>query len=195
MNDALAGKVVLITGAGKGTGRRLAEAFAAAGAAVAANDLTPVNLDETVRRIVAAGGRARAYIQDATRTMPVQALVQMVLADFGRLDVLVCCAEVEPVKALFEMDEWDWQRTLDVNLNGVFLLIQAAGRVMERQEGGGVIVLFGARPKGEERRAAYFASKAGLEKLAELAAQELAGRGVRVCLARTAEEALEVCGR
>ncbi|MEZ0395133.1 MAG: SDR family NAD(P)-dependent oxidoreductase [Anaerolineales bacterium] len=193
MTDALAGKVVLITGAGKGTGRRLAETLAAAGAWVAANDLTPVNLDETARRIAAAGGRVQTYVQDVTRTMPVQALVQMVLADFGRVDILICCAEVEPVKSLFEMDEWDWQRTLDVNLNGVFLLIQAAGRAMERQEAGGLIILMGARPKGQERRAAYFVSKAGLEKLAETAGRELASSRIRVCLARTAAEALEAC--
>ncbi len=193
MSDNLTGKVALITGAGKGSGRFLAETLAAAGACVAVNALTPVNLDETVGRIAAAGGRVRAYVQDVTKRMPVQALVRSVVDDFGRLDILVCCAEVEPVKALFEMDEWEWQRTLDVNLSGVFLLIQAAGRVMETQEQGGLIVVLGARPKGEEKRGAYFASKAGVERLAEVAGQELAARGVGVRFVQTAAEAAEVC--
>lgn len=195
MSGEFSGKVVLVTGAGKGTGRRLAEAFAAAGAVVAVNDLTPVNLDETVRRIAAAGGQARAYLQDVAKKMPVQALVNAVLEDLGSLDILVCSAEVEPVKSLLEMDEWDWQRTLDVNLSGAFLLIQAAGREMAARRRGGTILLLGARPKGAEKRAAYLVSKAGLERLVELADRELAAFGVRVHYARTAEEALETCRR
>lgn len=193
MSGEFSGKVVLVTGAGKGTGRRLAEAFAAAGARVAVNDLTPVNLDETMRRIAAAGGQARAYVQDVTKKMPVQALVSAVMEDLGGLDILVCSAEVEPVKSLLDMDDWDWQRTLDVNVSGVFLLIQAAARGMAARNQGGTILLMGARPKGSEKRAAYFASKAALERLAELAGQELAAWGIRVCHVRTAEEALEAC--
>jgi NAD(P)-dependent dehydrogenase (short-subunit alcohol dehydrogenase family) len=178
MSNEFNGKVVLITGAGKGTGRRLAEAFAARGASVAANDVTPVNLDETARRITAAGGRVRAYVEDVAKKMPVQALLNAVLEDFGRLDVLVCCAEVEPVRPLLEMDDWDWQRTLDVNLSGAFLLVQAVGREMRAR--GGTIILLGDRAKGPGGRAAYFASKAGLEALARAAGEELSAAGIRV---------------
>jgi NAD(P)-dependent dehydrogenase (short-subunit alcohol dehydrogenase family) len=172
-------KVILITGAGKGTGRGVAEAFAGQGAVVAANDISPVNLDETVAHISSAGGQVKAYVEDIAKKMPVQTLLNAVLDDFGRIDILVNCAEVEPQKSVLEMDDWDWQRTLDVNLTGAFLLTQSAGRIM-KEKGGGVIVHVGERPKGRERRAAYFTSKAGLAALAALAAYELSEAGIRV---------------
>jgi NAD(P)-dependent dehydrogenase (short-subunit alcohol dehydrogenase family) len=172
-------KVVLVTGAGKGAGRAVAEAFAAREAILAVNDVSPVNLDETVKHIREAGGRVKDYVEDVAKKMPVQTLLNQVLDDWGRIDVLVNCAEVEPVHALLDMDEWDWQRTLDVNLSGAFLLTQSLGRIM-REKGGGVIVHVGERAKGPEQRAAYFASKAGLAALSALAAVELADFGIRV---------------
>ena len=172
-------KVILVTGAGKGTGRGVAEAFAGQGAVVAANDISPVNLDDTVAHISSAGGQVKAYVEDIAKKMPVQTLLNSVLDDFGRIDILVNCAEVEPQKSVLEMDDWDWQRTLDVNLTGAFLLTQSAGRIM-KEKGGGVIVHVGERPKGRERRAAYFTSKAGLAALAALAAYELSEAGIRV---------------
>jgi NAD(P)-dependent dehydrogenase (short-subunit alcohol dehydrogenase family) len=132
-------KVVLVTGAGRGIGRAIAETFAAQGAVVAANDLSPVNLDETLRRIQSSGGRSRDYVFDVAKKMPVQGLVQSVLEDWGRIDILVNNAGVEPHAPLLTLDEWDWQRTLDVNLSGPFYTMQAAGRVM-REAGGGAIV-------------------------------------------------------
>jgi len=186
-------KVVLITSAGKGSGRAVAEAFAAQGAIVAAADVTPVNLDETVARIRTAGGQVKAYIADIAKKLPIQGLLNQVLDDFGRLDILVNCAEVEPQKTVLEMDEWDWVRTLDVNLTGAFLLTQSAGRIMKEQ-GGGVIVHIGGRARGPDRRAAYFASKAGLEAMVRTAAEELSAFGIRVHLANSAEDVLEACG-
>jgi NAD(P)-dependent dehydrogenase (short-subunit alcohol dehydrogenase family) len=166
------GKVVLVTGAGKGLGRRVAEAFAARGASLAVNDVSPVNLDETVASIQANGGSVRAYVEDIAKKMPVQALLNAVLDDLGTIDILVNCAEVEPQKSLLEMDEWDWQRTLDVNLNGPFYLTQSLARIM-KEKGGGTIIQVGERPGGTEERIAYFTSKAGLAALTALAAYEL----------------------
>jgi 3-oxoacyl-[acyl-carrier protein] reductase len=177
--SSTADKVILVTGAGKGTGRLVAEALAARGAIVAADDLTPINLDETVARILRAGGKVKAYLMDIAKKLPVQGLLNQVLDDFGRIDAVVNCAEVEPSKSVLEMDEWDWQRTLDVNLTGAFLLTQSAGRIM-KEKGGGIIIHIGERPKGRACRAAYLASKAGLEALAAVAAEEFAGFGVRV---------------
>jgi len=194
-----AGKIVLITGAGKGTGRRVAEAFAAQAATVAVNDVSPVNLDETVAHILAGGGKVRAYVEDIAKKMPVQTLLNSVLDDFGRIDILVNCAEVEPLKTVLEMDDWDWHRTLDVNLSGPFLLTQSVGRIM-KEKGGGVIVHVGERARDPEHRAAYFTSKAGLAALSALAAYEFSEFGIRVFYlqpektADTAKQILELCG-
>jgi NAD(P)-dependent dehydrogenase (short-subunit alcohol dehydrogenase family) len=171
--------VVLVTGAGKGLGRAVAQAFATRGAKVAVNDISPVNLDETVARIEASGGHVRAYVEDIAKKMPVQTLLNQVLDDWGRIDILVNCAEVEPTYSVLEMDEWDWQRTLDVNLTGAFLLTQSVGRIM-RSQGSGVILHVGERARGPELRAAYFASKAGLAALSALASYELSEYGIRV---------------
>jgi NAD(P)-dependent dehydrogenase (short-subunit alcohol dehydrogenase family) len=192
------GKVVLITGAGKGTGRRLAEAFAAQGATVAANDVSPVNLDETVARILASNGQVKAYVEDIAKKMPIQALLNSVLDDLGRIDILVNCAEVEPQKTVLEMDDWDWQRTMDVNLGGPFLLTQSVARIM-KEKNGGVIVHVGERARETGRRAAYLTSKAGLGAFSALAAYELYEFGIRVYYfqpdeaADSAKKIMELC--
>jgi NAD(P)-dependent dehydrogenase (short-subunit alcohol dehydrogenase family) len=188
-----------VTGAGKGTGRSVAEAFAAKGARVAANDISPVNLDDTVAHILAAGGHVKAYVEDIAKKMPVQALLNALLDDFGQIDILVNCAEVEPQKSVLEMDDWDWQRTMDVNLNGAFLLTQSAGRIM-KEKGTGVIVHVGERARDPQSRSAYFTSKAGLAALSALAACELSEFGIRVYHVRPEETPdvvrliLELCG-
>lgn len=180
-NNEFADQVVLITGAGRGRGRLLAEAFAARGAIVAANDISPINVDEAAVQIIANGGRARTYIQDVAKKMGVQALVKEVEDDWGRIDILINHASVEPRVPLLDMDEWDWHRVLDVNLTGTFLMLQSVGRVM-RARGRGVIVnlITAASPEGEEKRGAYLASMGGVENLTRTAARELGVDGVRV---------------
>jgi NAD(P)-dependent dehydrogenase (short-subunit alcohol dehydrogenase family) len=174
-------KVVLITGAGKGTGAALALAFAAQGALVAANDISPLNVESVVADIIANGGRAKAYVDDIAKKVTVQAIVKDVEDDFGRIDILVNHAAVEPNALLLEMDEWDWQRTLNVNLGGAFLVTQSVARGM-RERGGGVIIhlISDARSKHGEARAAYLASMAGLRGFSQQAAKELAPYGIRV---------------
>jgi NAD(P)-dependent dehydrogenase (short-subunit alcohol dehydrogenase family) len=149
---------------------------------VAANDLTPVNLDVTVQSILSAGGRCKPYIFDVAMKMPVQAMIEQVRDDWGSLDILVNNAGVEPHASILEMDEWDWRRTIDVNLSGPFFTIQSAARVM-RQQGGGVIVNIASiagRAHGLRERAAYVASKTGLIGLTREAARELAAYNIRV---------------
>ncbi|PWH19366.1 MAG: hypothetical protein DDG59_03310 [Anaerolineae bacterium] len=176
------GQVVLISGAGRGIGRAIAQAFASHGAIVAANDITPLNLDVTVAEICAAGGQARAYVFDVAKRLPCVSMVEQILQDWGRIDILVNNAAVEPHAPLLELDEWDWQRTLDVNLSAPFFLTQAVGRLM-RQQGGGCIVNIASiagRAFGLRNRAAYVASKMGLIGLTRTAALELAAHNIRV---------------
>ena len=179
--DTFDGKIVLVTGAGRGAGKAIAEAFAARGAKVVLNDISPVNVDEVVAQITASGWQAKAYVDDVAKKVSVQAMVNNVTDDWGRVDILINCANVEPHTPLLELDEWDWHRTLDVNLTGAFLLIQSVGRVM-REQGDGVIVnVIPVAGRVEmPDRGAYVASKFGLAGLTRQAALELAPYDIRV---------------
>lgn len=175
-------KVVLVTGAGRGIGRTIAEAFAEQGAIVAANDITPVNLDETVERITTAGGRCKGYIFDVAKKIPVQVMTKDISDDWGRIDILINNAGVEPQTSILKTDEWDWRRTIDVNLTGPFFTMQSIGRGM-REQGGGVIVNIASiagRAHGLKDRSAYIASKMGLIGLTREAAREFAAYNIRV---------------
>ncbi len=176
MNE-LTGKIVLITGAGKGAGRRLARAFAELGATVAANDISPINVEQVVDEINDRGGRAKAYIEDVAKKLGAQYIINQVEEDFGRIDILVNHASVEPHVPLLEIDEWDWHRVLDVNLTGTFLMTQSAGRLM-RTQGGGIIINL-ITPKIESG-AAFVATMSGLEGFSHRAAVELVPYGIHV---------------
>ncbi len=185
-------KVVLITGAGKGTGRRLAEELSARGAIIAANDISPINVEEVVDAIRAKGGQAKAYIEDVAKKVGAQMLVKGVEDDFGTIDVLINHAAVEPHTPLLDMDEWDWHRTIDVNLTGAFLMAQSVGRVM-REKGSGVIVcLVPGTGESQKEAGAYLAGKAGVVELSRHLARELNPHRVRVFTAATLEEALKI---
>lgn len=179
----LKGKVILITGAGKGRGRLLAQALAEAGATVAVNDISPVNLDSLVENT---NGLVKTYVEDVAKKVGVQNLIKQVEDDCGRIDVLINHAAVEPHVPLLEMDEWDWHRVLDVNLTGAFLMIQSVGRVM-RDQGSGVIVnLVTGSTRDEGGDAAFVSSMNALAALSDRAARELSPHGIRVY---TVEEA------
>jgi len=196
------GKVVLVTGAGRGPGRAVARAFAANGAFVAANDITPVNLDLTHRQIQEEGGQAREYIADISKSMPAQIMLDQIVADWGRIDILVNCAAVHPQALILDFDEWHWHRVIDVNVNGALLLTQIAAKAM-RTQGGGVIIHHtsesaAATITGQSVGiAAQVISRAGIAGLARVAAQELAQYNIRVhavCsagLARSGKEAYQ----
>ena len=174
--DQCTDKVILITGAGRGTGRALAEACAAQGAIIAANDITPINLDETVDRIIQSGGRAKDYVIDISKKMPVQAMLNQIIADWGRLDILINNAHVDPKKDLIDLDEWDWRRAVDVNLTGPFLVAQSAGRMM-KASGGGIIVNV---LSGGDGHAALKSSRMGLIGLTLALAEEFSAYNIRV---------------
>jgi len=173
-------KVILITGAGKGSGRVLAETFARRDAVVAANDISPINVEEVVDEINRQGGRAKAYIEDVAKKLGAQNIIKQVEDDFGRIDILIHHASVEPHVPLLDMDEWDWHRVLDVNLTGAFLMTQSAGRVMRGQGSGVILYLITGPTRDEKKEAAFVASMDGLRGLARQSAYELSPHGIRV---------------
>ena len=186
MNE-LKDKIVLITGAGKGSGRLLAKALAERGAIIAGNDISPINVEQVVDEINQQGGRAKAYIEDVAKKVGVQNLINNVEDDFGRIDVLINHATVEPKVPLLNMDEWDWHRVLDVNLTGTFLMTQSTGRVM-REKGGGVIInLVTESIRDEKNEAAFVASMHGLQGFTQQAARELSPHGIRVYAVENAQ--------
>ena len=176
----LSGKVVLITGAGKGSGKALARAFAERGAFVAANDISPINVEEVVDEISRQGGRSKAYIEDVAKKLGAQNLIKQVEDEFGRIDILVNHASVQPHAPLLDMDEWDWHRVLDANLTGAFLMTQSVGRVMRSQGSGVIINLITANQDSAKDEAAFVASMQGLEAFTRQAARELNPHGIRV---------------
>jgi NAD(P)-dependent dehydrogenase (short-subunit alcohol dehydrogenase family) len=178
--DNLKNKVVLISGAGKGSGRILAQAFAERGAMVAANDISPINVEEVVEQINFSGGRAKAYIEDVAKKVGAQNIINQVEEDFGRIDILINHAAVEPRVPLLEMDEWDWHRVLDVNLSGGFLMTQSAGRVMRAQGSGVIINLISADTNKQGTESAFIASMHGLDGFTRQAARELKPYGIQV---------------
>lgn len=173
-------KVVLITGAGKGAGRLLAEAFAEQGARVAVNDISPNNVEGVAAGIVSRGGIAKAYVEDVAKKVAVQALINDVEDEFGGIDILVNHANVQPKSALLDMDEWDWHRVFDVNSTGAFLVTQSVGRVMRGKGGGVILNLVEEAGKGADKEAAYYSSLASLAKMSELMAKELSPFGIKV---------------
>jgi NAD(P)-dependent dehydrogenase (short-subunit alcohol dehydrogenase family) len=113
----------------------------------------------------------------------VQSLVNSVEEDFGGIDILVNHAAVEPHTSLLEMDEWDWHRTLDVNLTGAFLMIQSVGRMMRGKGTGTILNIVTESSRGVEMKrdaAAYLSSMAGLAALSHQADLELSPHGIRV---------------
>ena len=174
-------KVVLITGAGRGTGSLLAEAFANEGASLVLNDISPQNVDMLAADLKSRGANVQVFVEDVAKKVGVQALVKQAEDAFGRIDVLINHASVEPHVPLLDMDEWDWHRVLDVNLTGVFLMMQTTGRIM-RAHGGGVIINLASLAEGTITldRSAYIASLYGMVGLTRQASRELFAHNIRI---------------
>jgi 3-oxoacyl-[acyl-carrier protein] reductase len=175
-------QVVLVTGAGRGIGKAIALAFARAGARVAVNDINPDSCARTAGEIDVSGGQALACHADVANKLAVQSMLIDIEDRWGRVDILINNAGVEPHQPILQLDEWDWNRTLDVNLKGAFLCAQSVGRMMQ-QQGGGVIVnvaSIAGRAAGLRDRSAYVASKTGLIGFTKECAREFAAYNIRV---------------
>lgn len=175
--------VAIVTGAGQGVGRAIAQTLATAGARVAANDINPDRAERVAQAIRDAGGEAMGIAADVSNKFHCVKLIEGTRAEWGQLDILVNNAHVEPVGTVLKLDEWDWQRCLEVNLKGTFFMSQLVGRVMNDSGRGGVIVNVSSVAGVEipmPGRAAFCASQAGIVGFARECAREYAGYGIRV---------------
>ena len=175
------GKVVLITGAGVGIGRAAAVRFGKEGAKVAINSLTPANGQETLRLLQEAGGQG-IYIQgDVSLAADARRMVEETIKAFGRIDILVNNAGIVLPGRVDNISEEDWDRTIAVNLKGVYLVSKYTIPEM-RKIGGGVIVHNASvvAIKGVKERGAYTASKGGVLALTKAMAADYLSENIRV---------------
>lgn len=174
-------KVAFITGFGSGLGRAIAVMFAKEGAAVAGTSPTESKGRETAALVEKAGGRALYQPGDASNWARMKQLIDETVRQFGGIDIVVNSGGVRSNGSITEITEEEWDRTLDINLKGAFIVSRLAIPEMKRR-GGGVIVHIAARSGiiGQSGRAAYAASKGGMVRLTEAMAMDHAADNIRV---------------
>ena len=177
----LQGRVAAITGGALGIGRATARLFAAEGATVALGDVEVGAAETVAKEIVNGGGRAIAVGVDVGDAGQVQAFVDRVVAELGRLDIMFANAGIAHSAPFLEHPEAQWHRVLRVNLTGVFLCCQAAARQMVKQGGGRIITTASINGfRGVENLVGYNAAKAGVIELTKTMAVELARHHIAV---------------
>ncbi|MEU3280916.1 SDR family oxidoreductase [Streptomyces antibioticus] len=187
MGNFLAGRVVAVTGAGRGIGRAVALAAAAEGARVVVNDYgvavdggSPASevAEGVVKEIEAAGGQAVVVADDISTMAGGQRVVDTALEAFGRLDGAVCVAGILRERMLFNMTEEEWDPVVATHLKGTFTVFRAAAAVMRRQGSGTLIGFTSGNHQGSVSQANYSAAKGGIISLVRSAALGLHRYGV-----------------
>ncbi len=181
MDTGLKGKTVLITGASKGIGRKLAEAFAKEGAQVAFTFLSSpeqgLSLEQELTQF---GNTHKGYRSNAGNFDEAENLVNEVLKDFGSIDILINNAGITRDGLLLRMTELQWDEVLQTNLKSVFNLTKAVSRPMMKQKKGSLIHMSSiVGIKGNAGQSNYSASKAGIIGFSKSIALELGSRNIR----------------
>ena len=177
----LENKIALVTGAARGIGQAIALQVAADGADLALCDVKAEWLADTLAKVKALGRRAEGYAMDVASAAAVGEAVAQVLADFGRIDVLVNNAGITRDTLLIRMTEEDWDAVLDINLRGAFLTTKAVVKSMMKQRSGAIVNIASVVGIiGNPGQANYTASKAGLIALTKTTAKEMGSRNIRV---------------
>jgi 3-oxoacyl-[acyl-carrier protein] reductase len=179
--NSLASQIAVVTGAGRGIGRAIALKFAAEGADVVCVSRTAENSERVAAEVRALGRRAWAHAVDVADPSSVSAAAEKILAECGKVDVLVNNAGVTRDGLLMRMSEADWDTVLNTNLRGAFLVTKAFSRAMIKARTGRVINIASVVGlMGNAGQCNYSASKAGLIGFTKSAAREFASRGITV---------------
>ncbi|MCX6015570.1 MAG: glucose 1-dehydrogenase [Chloroflexales bacterium] len=181
MSNRLAGRIAIVTGAGRGIGHGIALGYAREGAKVALVSRNPAELQALAEAIRANGGEALEAPADVRDSAAVNAVVEQVVAQWGGVDALVNAAGIPMAVPTTELTDDKWQMTLDININGTFFFCRAVAPHMIAK-GRGTIINIGSLHsfQGIPMRAAYAASKGGVLQLTRSLATEWAPHGVRV---------------
>lgn len=177
------GKVGIVTGAGRGVGRQVALDLAAEGARVALVDIRAENLEAVATEIVARGGEALPAVCDIARSDQVNEMVARVVERFGTVDLLVNNAGILQMKQPLEtITDGEWQRMMDVNLNGAFYCLRAVLPIMKEKNYGRVVNVSSSagRSTSANGGAHYTVSKAAILGLSRHAARECARYNIRI---------------
>ncbi len=178
---SLAGRVALVTGAGRGIGRGLVDALAAAGATVAVTARTIADAEAAAAEVAAAGGAASAHAVDVNDVASIGGTIDEVVDRHGHLDIVVANAGLGANHAALDVTERDWDEMIAVNARGLFFTAQAAGRVMVAQGSGRIIALSSqASLVGIRDHAVYCASKGAVNQIVRVLALEWGALGVTV---------------
>jgi 3-hydroxybutyrate dehydrogenase len=174
-------KSALITGAGSGIGKSIAEAFAREGACVAIADLNFSAAQAVSKQINSAGGRAIPTQMDVANEDQVNAGFEQVARDFGGVDVLVNNAGIQIINPIVNFSFADWRKLIAIHLDGSFLATRAAMRAMVSNGRGGTILYMGSVHShiASPNKSAYVAAKHGILGLAKVVAKEGAKHGIR----------------
>src|SRR5213083_1889539 len=177
----LANQIAVVTGGGRGIGRAIALKFAAEGADIVCVSRTSENSEKVAVEIRALGRRAWAWAVDVADSKAVEAAGERILAQTGRVDVLVNNAGVTRDGLLMRMSEADWDTVLDTNLKGAFLFTKAFARTFLKQRSGRIINVASVLGLiGNAGQCNYASSKAALIGFTKSVARELASRGITV---------------
>ncbi|MFO1300724.1 MAG: SDR family NAD(P)-dependent oxidoreductase [Burkholderiaceae bacterium] len=177
----LVGRVALVTGAGKGLGRAIAQGMAAAGANVALVARTRVDLEAAAREIEGCGARALVAPADVTDRAQIDAAVARTVLAFGRIDILVNAAGGSLRKPTLEISDEEWDGVVAANLSSTFKVCRAVGKLMVAQRAGAIInIASTAGLRGRAANAPYSAAKAAVINFSRAIAMEWAADGVRV---------------
>ena len=180
----IANRVALITGSASGMGRRTAQRFGEQGAAIVINDIDAEKVRATVEEFRGLGFRVQGAVADIGDRAAVEGMVQGVIDEFGRIDVLVNNAGMERAGALRKLSEADWDITLKVNLKGSFLCAQAVHGHMANAKHGRIINIASRAWLGGAGQTPYSSAKAGVVGMTRALAIELGRAGITVnCVA------------